>query len=62
MPFCIMKLYKVIYKIDGAASSTTSSTVLNLEYGSEGEALEKLLRQGTVSQSQNARIISVVPA
>lgn len=50
--------YEVKYKVD----NTTTSTILNLQGGTESEAIAKLYSQCTVPRSRQIIILSIRPA
>ena len=50
--------YEVQFKVD----NTYSMRILSLQYGSEGEAIEKLYAQGTVSRKKSIIVLSIRPA
>ncbi len=50
--------YEVSFKVD----NTYSKRVMGLQYGSEGEAKEKLYTQCTVPRNKQIVILSIRPA
>lgn len=54
----IMRPYEVKFKVD----NTTSSRILNLQGGTESEAIATLYAQGTVSRGRSIIILSIRPA
>lgn len=50
--------YEVSFKVD----NTYSKRVMSLQYGSEGEAMDKLYTQGTVPRNKQIIILSIRPA
>lgn len=53
-----MRSYEVKFKVD----HTTSSRILNLNGGTESEAIATLYAQGTVSRGRQIIILSIRPA
>ena len=49
--------YKVSYKVD----NSYSTRVMGLQYGSEGEAKEKLYAQSTVPRNKEIIILGIIP-
>ena len=55
-------LYCVYYDVIDSSSTTHASRTLSLSAPTESEALQALIRQGTISSSWNVEIVRIVKA